>query len=126
MKPDSPETCIQRFAACVSKGDLDGASGSFEEAATFVRDDKTLVNGRAAIREALAGFVDARPNLEIQVQRVVGAGEDLAIVYNEWSFDAREQDGSLVPNAGGTVQVLRRAQDGTWRIVFDDPGRWLR
>ena len=55
------------------------------------------------------------------VVRVVTAGEDLALVYNEWSMSAKGRDGKPIVRTGKAVEVVRRQADGTWRFAIDDP-----
>lgn len=125
MRLDSPEACSRQMAACAALGDLDCASEIFEEDATFVHEDGTVVRGLAAIRETLAEFIRARPDLKITVRRSVQAGGDLAILYLDWSYESVESNGAPVPNAGASVQIARRQHDGTWRVVFDDHGHGI-
>jgi ketosteroid isomerase-like protein len=52
---------------------------------------------------------------------VIGGGDDLAIVYNDWTLTGTGPDGASVSDAGRAVEVVRRQPDGTWRSVVDDP-----
>ncbi len=121
MKPDSPEACDRLFADCVARGDLDALLSLYEEAATFVREDGSCVNGRAAIREELSPLVAARPRMKMHVRRVVPAGADLALLFNDWTFSAAGEDGVVEPQAGSAMEIVRRQPDGSWRFVLDDP-----
>jgi ketosteroid isomerase-like protein len=55
------------------------------------------------------------------VVRVVSAGEDLALVYNDWRMSAKGRDGKPMERTGKAVEVVRRQADGTWRFAIDDP-----
>jgi ketosteroid isomerase-like protein len=68
--------------------------------------------------ERLAGM---RATLANDIKRVVPLGDDLAVVYNDWTFAGKRADGSAVHAAGKALEIMRRQPDGTWRIFFDDP-----
>jgi len=46
---------------------------------------------------------------------------DVALVHNRWQLEGTEPDGSPVEMHGHSADVLRRASDGGWRILIDDP-----
>ena len=60
-------------------------------------------------------------NQDMSRIRLVEAGEDLALLYNDWSMSARGRDGNPIETAGKAIEVVRRQPDGTWRFAIDDP-----
>ena len=120
MHRDTPEACTQRFADCVGRGDLDGVAEIFEPSASILSDGGTVVRGSRTIRAAMAAFVESRPLLDVKLERVIDAGDDLSIVYNQWRFRGMEPEGEVALNVGTALTVLRRRADGPWRIVFSD------
>lgn len=120
MQQDTPEIATRRFAACVGRGDLQGAGEIFEESATVISDEGVVVTGREAICGILAAFVASRPALDVRIDRVIHFADDLAVVYNQWLFRGLEPDGAVTPNAGASFTVLRRHPDGLWRLAFSD------
>ncbi len=116
MAARSPEDVDRLFGEYVNTGNLDALVGLYEPGAAlaFVPGAAPLV-GTAAIREGLAGFLAAKPRIEMHVVKVIHAGDDLAILYNDWRQTAPE------PLAGKALEVVRRQADGTWRFVVDDP-----
>lgn len=123
MLQDTPEEATRRFAACVGRGDLDGAGEIFEAGATVISDVGAVVSGRAAISEILAAFVASRTALDVRIDRVIYVAEDLAVVYNQWLFRGLEPDGAITPNAGASFTLLRRHADGLWRLAFSNVDR---
>jgi ketosteroid isomerase-like protein len=71
------------------------------------------VRGLDAIREALGGFMAARPTLTGQIVKVHETG-DTALVVNRWTLEPL--------GLGGTsAEILRRRANGEWAILLDDP-----
>jgi len=62
-----------------------------------------------------------RPKLTANVTRVIRGGDDLAVLYNDWSLTAEGADGSTLQDAGRAIEIVRRQRDGSWRFIVDDP-----
>ena len=121
MSARTPEECDRLFAQHVNTGNLDALVALYEPRATFVPQQGSPVTGTAGIREALAGFAAMKPKLTMNVTKVVSAGDDLAVLYNDWSMSATGADGAAVSGSGKAIEIVRRQPDGTWRFVVDDP-----
>ena len=65
-----------------------------------------------------------RPALRMNVKTVVRSGDDLAVLYNDWSMSARGPDGGPLELTGKALEIVRRQPDGSWLFVVDDP--WAR
>jgi uncharacterized protein (TIGR02246 family) len=120
MKFDRPEQTIELFAASLNRGDLDAAITLYESEAAFAPQPGEDVTGVEAIRDALQQFAALKPRLRGEITNVLTAG-DVALVYNRWQLEGTQPDGSLVEMRGHSADVLRRAPDGSWRILIDDP-----
>ena len=121
MPARTPGECDRLFEEHVNAGQVDPVVALYEEGGSLVRHDGGVATGHAAIREVVARLVAIQPRLRNNVVRVVTAGEDLALVYNDWSMSAKGRDGKPMERAGKAVEVVRRQADGTWRFVIDDP-----
>jgi ketosteroid isomerase-like protein len=86
-----------------------------------VSPDGTVARGTDAIRKAIERIAAMRATLTNDIKRVVMLGDDLAAIYNDWTFTGKRPDGSAVQLAGKALEVMRRQHDGTWLILFDDP-----
>ena len=117
----APEDCDRRFEEHVNAGDVEGVVALYEEGGSLVRHDGSVATGHSAVREVIARLVGMRAKLRNDVVKVMKAGEDLALVYNDWSMSARGRDGSLIERTGKAVEVVRRQPNGSWRFVIDDP-----
>jgi uncharacterized protein (TIGR02246 family) len=115
----TPADVIRSFAERLNRGDVDGALELYEPEATFVPEPGTTVAGREGIREALERFAALKPRLTGEIQGVREGG-DVALVLNRWRLEGRGPEGS-VEMSGTSADVLRRQDDGSWRVVIDDP-----
>ncbi len=120
MKADRPEQVIELFAVSLNCGDVDAAITLYESEATFAPKPGAEVKGVDAIRDALHQFASLKPRLRGEITNVLTAG-DVALVHNRWQLEGTQPDGSLVEMRGHSADVLRRASDGGWRILIDDP-----
>ena len=116
----TPEQVLESIVAGINAGQLESLMGLYESKAAFAAEPGGLVHGAAGIGEALDGFISMNGTLDLEVTRVLEAG-DLALVIGVWSFDGTGPDGEPVHLAASNADVLRRQPDGTWRFVIDNP-----
>jgi len=119
VKAQSPEDVDALFAERINAGDVAGVVALYESDAILVMPDGEQ-RGSIAIGEGVAALTAAQLRLRMNVVKVVRAG-DIAVLYNDWSGQARDADGAVVAMAGRAIEVVRRQPDGSWRFVFDDP-----
>jgi uncharacterized protein (TIGR02246 family) len=120
MTAERPEQAIELFAASLNRGDVDAAITLYESEAAFAPQPGEEVTGVEAIRGALEQFAALKPRLRGEITKVLTAG-DIALVQNRWQLEGTAPDGSPVEMHGHSADVLRRASDGRWRILIDDP-----
>jgi uncharacterized protein (TIGR02246 family) len=116
MGARTPEDCDRLFAEYVNAGNLDGVVGLYEPGASLVQQDGSAAVGKPAIREALGGMLAANAKLRMNVTRTARAGDDLVVLYNDWSLSAGGNE-----MKGKAIEVVRRQPDGTWLFAVDDP-----
>jgi len=116
----TPEQVLASIVNGINSGDLESLMPLYESEAAFATQPGSLAPGAAGIREALTGFISMNGKLDLQVTRVLEAG-DLALVIGTWSFDGTGPDGEPVHLTANNADVLRRQTDGTWRFVIDNP-----
>ena len=121
MLARTPEACDHLFEEHVNAGDVGAVVALYEEGGSLLQQDGGIATGHAAIREVIARLVTIQPQLRNNVVRVIQAGGDLALLYNDWSFSAQGRDGRRIERAGKAIEVVRRQADGTWRFAIDDP-----
>jgi SnoaL-like domain len=80
-----PRAVLERFAACLERGDPDGAASCFAPGATYSEPPRFAFAGREAIREFLADFAARHREISFTVVRTLAApGGDLLAA--EWRF----------------------------------------
>ena len=116
----TPEQVLASVVAGINSGDLDSLMPLYESEAAFATEPGSLAHGAPGVSDALTGFISMKGELDIEVTRVLEAG-DLALVIGVWSFNGTGPDGEPVRLAARNADVLRRQGDGTWRFVIDNP-----
>jgi len=117
----TPADLDRLFGERVNAGDIDGVLALYESDATLIRQDRTAATGTAAIREELVKLVALRPQMTLNVIRVVPGGEWISVVYDDWTLKGIDPSGNRVEFGGHASETVRRQHDGTWRFVVDDP-----
>jgi len=120
MPAKAPEDTDRLFAEALNAGRIDDLVALYEPQATLMPTPGKLVTGSAAIREALAQFVAAKPRMSLTPKTLAQSG-DLAVVTAKWDLAMTGQDGKPANMSGQSVEVVRRQPDGSWRFVIDLP-----
>ena len=120
MTAKSPEDMDPAFMEAFNAGDGETLLALYEPDAAFVVPSGEVIVGPAAIGEALAGFSDLKPKIDLRTERILRNG-DTALVYSSWTVNGTGPDGPVVMTGNSTV-VVREQSDGTWRFAIDDPG----
>ena len=120
MSTATPEQVLETIVTGINAGDLESLVGLYEREAAFATQPGSLAHGAPGIRDALAGFISLKGELDLEVTRVLEV-DDLALVTGIWSFNGTGPDGEPVRLTANNADVLRRQADGTWRFVIDNP-----
>ena len=120
MPANSPYEVANLIGQGLSTGDLDGIMALYEPSACLVPQPGQVLQGAAAIREGIAGFIALKPTMNVESRTVVQA-DDLAIVYTKWSLSGTGSDGGAINMSGRSTDVMRRQPDETWLCVIDNP-----
>ena len=67
----------------------------------------------------MAALLDLRPHLHMTAVRVLQR-DGLALAHGRWRLTVVDE-GSRIELSGLGAMVSRRGEDGSWRIVLDDP-----
>ena len=115
-----PTEPIAAVETAINTRDIDALCAAYDRAATIV----VPLLGRSAhghheIRAAIAPLLDLRPEVVISVTSVLEA-DGIALSHGRWTLVI--VDGGCRSELRGLgTTVSRRAVDGTWKIVLDNP-----
>jgi len=121
MAARTPKEVDDLFGQYLNSGNLDGLVSLYESDAVLVQQDRSEARGLEAIRQGLAGFVAMKPKIVMNVVAAVTAGNDVAVLYNDWNLEAPGPDGKPAQMSGKAIEIVRRQSDGSWRFILDDP-----
>ncbi len=115
---DTPEALAKAFTAAIASGDVGSAADLWLEDAKIIQPDGHAIEGRDAVVAALQALVDNGVQLEVDLARVLVAG-DVAIVLGTLTLSGIDRDKPF-SQASSSVVVYARRADG-WRIAIDSP-----
>jgi uncharacterized protein (TIGR02246 family) len=117
----SPEECDHLLGEFLAAGDLDAIVELYEAGACFVTETREVRNGRDAIRQAFGDLAAAKPRLHSTIVRTLRNGDNLAVLYNDWTMTIAGPDGKPIEMTGKAIETVCRQADGSWRFAVDDP-----
>jgi uncharacterized protein (TIGR02246 family) len=120
MVKNNPVELDQLFERALNAGDLDALVALYEPQAALMPSPGKVVVGTAAIREALAGFLAAKPTIATSGKLVAQTG-DIALLANRWTLALTGPDGKPTTMSGNAVEVARRQPAGHWLFAMDMP-----
>jgi len=116
----TPEDLHAIIEEAFNRADLEAFLDAHDEQATVVvPPDGRSARGREEIRAAVAPLFALAPDMAMVVVKKLEA-DGLALTHGRWTLAVTE-DGHRSELFGLGTMVSRRSQDGTWRIVLDDP-----
>jgi ketosteroid isomerase-like protein len=120
MGARTPEDLDRLFAAALNAGDLEALIRLYEPRAALRPAPDKIVQGHAAIRDALTGLLQMKPTIEL-TPKVLGQCSDIALVSARWTLNGTGADGKPAQMTGSSIEVARRQADGTWLFAIDTP-----
>ncbi|MFT3922218.1 MAG: SgcJ/EcaC family oxidoreductase [Myxococcales bacterium] len=118
MQPKTPAALVQSYVARVQQRELEALLSLYEPDALFVPKPHVHVRGHAALREGFEELFAIEPVLTVHIAEEHQA-TDLVLLANDWTLEGTTPDGRAVARSGRSAVVLRRGDDGSWRIVMD-------
>jgi len=120
MSAQTPEQAHDLFVQFFNAGDIESLISLYESDALLVPFPNPPVQGQAAIRAALLGFLEAKPQMALMVDKAFQAN-DIALLFSSWTLRGSDPDGNPFESTGQTSDVVRRQPDGRWLFVIDIP-----
>jgi ketosteroid isomerase-like protein len=113
-----PAEAVELVSLAVSDGDLEAALAQYEAGAVLRPRARDLGGETDGVAEALVRLMDLRLPLSVRICAVV-PGDGLALVLGEWHIAGTSPDCERIQLTGAGATVVRRQQDGNWRIAAD-------
>lgn len=108
------------IGAAISARDIDAFLGAHEvDACVIVPPEGRSAYGHDAIRAAITPLFAMQPEMTVVVTKALESG-GVALSHARWTL-VLVDDGCQSELRGVGTMVSRRHEDGTWRIVLDDP-----
>jgi uncharacterized protein (TIGR02246 family) len=117
----SPADVYPALLKAFNAGDIDATVACYEPQACFVLKSGYAARGAAELREMYRATFSYKPDLELNVRKIISAGDDLALVIVEWKSKTVSLSGAAKVWAGTATDVVRRQPDGTWKLALDNP-----
>ena len=100
-------------------GDAKAVAASYTDDAVMLAPDATRVNGREGVEALWKSWIDAgMKNLTLKSTEVGGSG-DLAYALGEFTQQVPLKGGEIANVTGNYLSVLKRGDDGAWRIWLE-------
>ena len=104
-------TCL---AAAYNSGDVETVLSMYDLSGFLVAGDNIPVTGKQGFTEKVKEILSVKGKMEIKTVYCLEAG-DVAIGRSEWSIT---HEGEVKIAAKG-IELMKRQQDGTWKIIID-------
>ena len=120
MPATDPGATQRQLLDALNSGDLEAAVACYEPAGVIAPEPTERVEGHAAVRSMMEGFLAQRPTIALQESQVVEAG-DLALVRSGLTITTGEGEGQVQEMKVVPTLLMRRQADGRWLVVIDWP-----
>jgi uncharacterized protein (TIGR02246 family) len=117
----SPADIYPTLLKAFNAGDVDATVACYESKACFVLKSGHVACGAVELREMFHASFSQKPDLKLDVSKIIPAGDNLALVIVKWTSKTVSSSGETKVRAGTATDIARRQPDGTWKLVFDNP-----
>ena len=109
------------YVRAFNSGDIETTVACYESAGCFVSKSGRVARGAAELREVYRITFASKPTMQVDISKLVPAGEDLALIIGEWTTRAETSSGETKVLSGTFADIVRKQPDGTWKLVLDNP-----
>ena len=108
------------YMKAFNAGDIEAAVACYESDGCFVSASGRIARGATELREVYRITFAHRPTFQVDVRKVLPAGDDLALIIGEWTSRAQTSSGETKVWSGTYTDIVRRQPDGSWKLVLDN------
>jgi uncharacterized protein (TIGR02246 family) len=118
---DAPADIYPALLKAFNAGDIDATVACYEPQSCFVLKSGHVVRGAAELREMFRARFAFKPDLELNIRKIISAGDDLALVVVEWTTRTVSSSGDVKVWVGTATDIARKQPDDTWKLALDSP-----
>ena len=115
----TPSDMSAAFADRLNAGDLEGLVGLLAPDAVSRTPQGEILTDPTKIRADLAGLISRQSHLVNNYRHTLISG-DVALMIIDWTLEFDAPDGRA-RMAGTTANVVRRGEQGDWRVIVLNP-----
>jgi ketosteroid isomerase-like protein len=112
---------VQAMTSAFHNKDIDGVLTSYEDGAAVMFEPGTKVSDPAVLRQMFEGAFQLNPKFSYPKGHEVYTSNDIALHIAPWTMAGQAPDGTDVNQSGLSIAVLRKNENGKWRLVLDNP-----
>ncbi|HZY78864.1 MAG TPA: DUF4440 domain-containing protein [Cyclobacteriaceae bacterium] len=113
-RPTRAQDAHKSLAAAYNTGDLGTVLSMYDTNGIIVAAPESPVSGKEKFEAAVKGILAIKGTMEIKTVYCLES-EDVAIGRSEWSI----RDGGELKVAAKGIELMKRQQDGTWKVLID-------
>jgi uncharacterized protein (TIGR02246 family) len=117
----NPADVYPALLKAFNTADVDATVACYEPQACFVLKSGHTARGVVELREMFQATLSYKPDLKLDIRKIIQAGDDLALVTVKWTSSTVSSSGEAKVWAGTATDIVRRQPDGTWKLVLDIP-----
>jgi uncharacterized protein (TIGR02246 family) len=117
----NPADIYPALLKAFNAGDIDATVACYEPQACFVLKSGHVARGAVELREMFQTTMSYKPDLKLDISKIIPAGDDLALVIVKWTSRTVSSSGETKVWAGTATDIVRRQADGTWKLALDNP-----
>ena len=111
---------IDSITAAFQNNDIAKVMDSYETPAHVAFEPGIPISDPAVLEQMFTGMAATNPIFDYAGHEVIVTG-DIALHIAPWNMTAKTPDGQEIQQSGLSVAVLRRQEDGSWKMVIDNP-----
>lgn len=112
---------IQTMTQAFQQKNINGVLNSYEKGAAVMFEPGQAISDPVIIKQMFEGAFQINPKFNYPNGHEVYIANDIALHIAPWVMTGQAPDGSIIEQTGLSVAVLRRQEDGQWRMMLDNP-----
>ncbi|WP_422351047.1 YybH family protein [Flagellimonas sp.] len=116
---------ITKMTTAFHNKDIDGIMTTYDSSAMVVFEPERPISDKRELKETFLGAFAINPKFTYSGHEIYVTG-DSAVHLAPWTMLGTAPDGTKIEQSGLSIAVLRKQEDGSWLMIFDNPhGQYL-